>query len=498
VLTLGRIAIEARGGTVAYADTDSLYPVSGGRVVACPGGSERTDDGREGVAGMSGATVREVRLLMEDLSLYPEDLRPTDRRWVDYPTGRFRGRRTRQVPVGVPGALFLKLEAENFAGGPSWPTQAYLWALAPKRYDVYQLRKPGLSSGVGWVAEPSEEDIRTLTEVIVVKASEHALTYRDPTGNDNKVWVNEGTEYLNRKDLGYIAPEREWFDEPGLFVITLTDPQDLAKIAGPKDRRNPLRPWSRVAVGVPVYRSADDKRVVPVAPWFEGANPHALDWGDAASGERIDVRTETAKIATTDLLDTWVTIRSMRGVLAAHARGYDATALGPDGEWCGARAKGLCQPAPTTGHGFYLIGKETRRMQVVGILQDPEYVTYAEPNPWPDVRAALERLEEVPEAFRRIAAIGDVHVRTVERARQDIVNAKTKHILLEAVAAYLREGGGGPADCVAPEAAIAEYLRHEHVLPRRCVACGAPLTRPRKRYCSPACRQRSYRERKGV
>ena len=58
-------------------------------------------------------------------------------------------------------------------------------------------------------------------------------------------------------------------------------------------------------------------------------------------------------------------------------------------------------------------------MQVVGILQNPEYVTYAEPDPWPDVRAALQRLAVSPSPFRRIAEIGGIYARTVERGRQD-------------------------------------------------------------------------------
>jgi hypothetical protein len=233
---------------------------------------------------------------------------------------------------------------------------------------------------------------------------------------------------------------------------------------------------------------------VPIAPWYEGADPHALDWRDAATGRPIEVNTEPATITTTDLLDVWVTIRSMRGVFAAHARGYDATALGPDGEACGARAVGLLRPSPTTGHGVYLIGKETRRMQVVGILQDPEYVTYAEPDPWPDVRAALGRLAEVSGAFRRIAAIGRIHSRTVERGRQDHVNANTKRILLDAVASYMHVGDP-LAGSESSSATVARYLRDSRVIPRRCEGCGAPLTRPRRRYCGPACKQRAYRER---
>jgi hypothetical protein len=68
--------------------------------------------------------------------------------------------------------------------------------------------------------------------------------------------ISEGFEYLNRVACGLIAAEPEWFVEPALFVISLTHPADLDTIAGIKNRRNPLRPWSRVAIGVPVHRTA--------------------------------------------------------------------------------------------------------------------------------------------------------------------------------------------------------------------------------------------------
>ena len=81
LLRLTRMAVEARGGTVAYWDTDSVMVIAtpDGGLTPTPGGSLRTPDGQEAVRALSYREVEQVRWKMEALSPYPAQLQPFGR-----------------------------------------------------------------------------------------------------------------------------------------------------------------------------------------------------------------------------------------------------------------------------------------------------------------------------------------------------------------------------------------------------------------------------------
>jgi len=509
MLAIARLAIEAKGGIVTYGDTDSLYPATTaeGELIPCPGGAERTEDGARAVRALPVREVETVRAMIDRLSPYPGDLRPYDHVWVEQETDPVRlrvPRRQRAYPVAVRAPLFLKLEEENFAGGPSWPTQAYLWPVAPKRYALCQLTRPGPSfsvrDGVMW---PTEDDLRRLTKVRVVRASEHALTYMPPAGAGPN-YVEEGFEYLIRRDLGLPLKEPGWFAEPALFRISIAHPEQLAafEVGKRRTRRSVLRPFSRMAVGVPLSGpSHGEGRITPVAPWHQGFGVPTGRWHDLRTGDPVEVRVPRAALTERDLMGERVLIRSMWDVFLRHARRADPTKTGPDGATCGPDTAGVLTTIPTTAHGVFLVGKETRRLPLVGITQDPEYVVYAEPDIWPGARGILRDFAQRPGEKQRMAAEARVGIRTLERVIAGGRPSKTTKTALVTVAAVrarrgLREQNLWERTPEGDHAAIAAYQAQCGGLPRRCGACGAPIAGSRSRYCGPACRQHAYRTRR--
>jgi len=65
MLALLEKSLSERGGTYAMEDTDSMAIVATehGGIIACPGGRERTDDGREGVTALSCVAIASAELM---------------------------------------------------------------------------------------------------------------------------------------------------------------------------------------------------------------------------------------------------------------------------------------------------------------------------------------------------------------------------------------------------------------------------------------------------
>src|SRR5439155_19601455 len=93
-------------------DTDSMAIVATkhGGIIPCPGGQERTDDGREGVTALSWKQV-------DDISKQFAALNPYDRR-------------------AIPGSV-LKIEADNFDPQTGKQRQIYCFAISVKRYALF-------------------------------------------------------------------------------------------------------------------------------------------------------------------------------------------------------------------------------------------------------------------------------------------------------------------------------------------------------------------------
>lgn len=113
-------AVERAGGKVGYMDTDSAFVVATkkGGLIACPNGPLRLDDGAPAIRALSWEAVDAIRRDLGALLPYDRD---------------------------IVGEHVFKLEKENFAlnrdGKPDRKRreQLYLYALAEKRYAVFNL-----------------------------------------------------------------------------------------------------------------------------------------------------------------------------------------------------------------------------------------------------------------------------------------------------------------------------------------------------------------------
>jgi hypothetical protein len=139
-------------------------------------------------------------------------------------------------------------------------TPLLLDANAKKRYRQYFLQQPGphieIRNGRGVVIEPTPEEMRQLSSVYVVKASENGITYTQPEGAPD-TWVEETFALLIAEDLGIHHQAPEWADQPAITLIPANRPTTLQ----PDDR---ARPFSTYAVWNGILEGQ------AVSPWYPG------------------------------------------------------------------------------------------------------------------------------------------------------------------------------------------------------------------------------------
>ena len=243
-------------------------------------------------------------------------------------------------------------------------------------------------------------------------------------------------------------------------------------------------------------------RITPVAPWHAGFNPHTAEWHAHTTGDPIRVRYPGATLSETDLSTTYVLCRTIRDVLALHNRGVDTTAIPIDGTPACSDTAGILHRRPTHAYGVVLIGKETRRIDRVGILQGPDYTTYHHPDPWPQTREALRRVATADGHVRRIATGSGVPISTVQRAIDTgrMPTKAARRQLTRWLATDLRHAL--PADAASldrkadDDQVIARYLATTTTT-QPCHFCGKPLpTSKRNRRYHDHCRQAAYRKRR--
>jgi hypothetical protein len=347
LLMCARLLVEQAGGTVAYWDTDSLIIPSNreGGPLRCPGGPERIWDGDEAITLLSYDQIDQVRRQMERISPYPVEVAPGE------PT-------------------LLSIEPENYdAHGQR--RQLYLWATAPKNYDLYTSPEPGL--------------------IELVKCSEHALGHLEPPGRDT-AFINSGKGYLLRQELGLATTLPDWWDDWAISIITLTQPHELNiaqaaedAYAEPQERpADRVMPYSRLAVAhpLPQYAHRDGGgRVTPVAPYHDGFDPTTAAWRDLYTGQPLALHAVTRNLTESDLhhVDGRVLVKTLGAAFAANHRRHDPAMNTPTGDPCTAATTGIILERPTEAYRVELISKETRNIDRAGITEDPAYTDLLDP-----------------------------------------------------------------------------------------------------------------------
>jgi hypothetical protein len=397
------------GGSYQLADTDSMAVVStaAGGLMACPGGSERLLDGRAAVRALSWAQVEDIRDRFAALHPYDRD--------------------------AVPGSI-LKLEDENVAPDRTERRQLWGYALAAKRYALFNQGEGG--------------------RPVLRKSSEHGLGQLlnpvDPPDTEDFAegdaertsWMGTLWRGLVTEALGDAFTWPAWLDRPALGRITASSPQMLrpfTTLNQGKPYAQQVKPYNFLltAYVLPLGHLAgvDPARFHVVAP-FE-TNPRTwtkLAWMNLydPSGTRYTIRTGASLYA----VPGEVRVKTYRDVLAEYRRHPETKSLAPDGTLCSGQTVGLLRRRPVTALYLTHVGKESNRLEEVeaGLVHDPEevYTEYEDPahDPWHTLvvpvlksmpRAVLAQQVGVSE--RTIAALRNGHVLPRAAHRERLVRA---------------------------------------------------------------------------
>jgi hypothetical protein len=366
LLALLEASIEARGGTYAACDTDSLLVVSSehGGLHACPGGPQRFPDRRAAVRALSWAELDEVLAALDALNPY--------------------------APGVVPS--LVKLEDENFArigtaedGSPiverSHPVELLALAVSAKRYALYERRG---------------------TAIEVRKASNHGLgLYRSPLARDEGDWIEDAWRDIVAAAEGLpVEGPPDWHARPAVGQLPVSRPRVLRafRADGPASYERSTKPYGFLLVGHadPLVPLPDGllSPVVPIAPFSSDPDGlFELPWMDRRSAARIEVT--TAPGGEPGL----VRLRTYADVLVEYRVHPEAKSGDPRGG-LGSRASAGLLPRLHLETGAPVhIGREANQLdeEEEGALTDPDdpYVEYREERAeWEAIVPALGELRE--------------------------------------------------------------------------------------------------------
>ncbi len=201
VLAMLEVDVTRRGGTWAFADTDSMAIVATltGGLIPCEGGLERDTRGRACVRALTHAQVGQIVNRFRQLNLYNQQL--------------------------VPGSILEIDDASRDAD--SAIRDLWAWSIAAKRYATFtwQDGRPVLAEkysehGLGHLADPRQLDQRDR-----------------PLAAD--VW-----QYVLDAELWHPAAEPGWFARPAVTQRTISTPRLLRLLGGGRSSESRLRPYS--------------------------------------------------------------------------------------------------------------------------------------------------------------------------------------------------------------------------------------------------------------
>lgn len=306
-------AVERAGGTVAYMDTDSAFVVAteNGGLVPCAGGALHMEDGTPAIAALSWKQIESIRRQLGALV-------PYDR--------------------AVVGEHVFKLEDENFAldaNGDLDRTQReqlWLYALAEKRYAVYNLNDGA---------------------VRLRDCKEHGLgLYLDPKGDVShpKAWIGDVWQWVVEKALGSKPQRPKFFDRLAVARLVFSTPA----IAKPFDdlslgtRIQPFR-FMLTASAHPHDASLLGVRTRYVAPFERDPERWgALPWVNLYSHEPLAHEARTLDLATIG-----------QYIFEWEARARVVKMVSSQGKRVTSETRGLLVPMPIVATIVLQTGRET-------------------------------------------------------------------------------------------------------------------------------------------
>jgi hypothetical protein len=119
----------------------------------------------------------------------------------------------------------------------------------------------------------------------------------------------------------------------------------------------------------------------PMAVYRKGFTIEDAEWRDFVTGTRLPSVTPMPDAVTERELaaDRPLYLRTMRSLFTAHVRAPERKAVQTDGRPCTSRTASLLRPMPTEAHTMVAIGRETNYSEEAGVLNEPAYTTFPDP-----------------------------------------------------------------------------------------------------------------------
>ena len=472
MLGLCEACVSAAGGSYAFCDTDSMAVVATeqGGFAACPGGTERDEQHREGLRALSWDEVEAIRGRFESLNPYEREL--------------------------VPGSI-LELEKVN-RDEHGERRQLHCFAISAKRYALYTIDEAGEPELVDW--------------------KEHGLggfymSPLNPDDDENRDWVKELWEVIVREDgLGLPARRPAWLGRPALTRWTASHPPLLSPFGGLNAEKTSygqqVKPGNFLLVahvapgGHP--SGVEPKKFRLIAPYEKDAGL----WTGMSWRNIRDPHGPTYRLVGESLIDRGgrsfphgtVGVKTYGHVLAAYRRHPEAKSAGADGERCSRRTVGLLSRLPVQAMYLEHIGKEANfidEAQADLVGDEAEILaTYTPRRRRSLPQFVVPALRALP--LRSLADASGLPIRTVQYAREGRpLRGKQERALIAAGARLARDNlkqrhAKVPrVDLAALAAFLVESVGHQSA--RTCEGCGAELKGRQRRWCA-SCRS-DYRQR---
>ena len=487
--------VEDAGGAFVFASVDAMAIVAteAGGLLPCPGGSERIvqPGKRKPVDAVRALTWHQVDAIRERFrSLLPYDSELLPDLW--------------------------RIEGENYwASGER--CQLWAYALRGNHYALFNRSDQDQHVELRAVIDGDDEQGETDAETDLRKASEHGLAHVL-----NQQRTEEWWRWRIATELGLPANAPGWLSHPAVKMLTISRPADLrvfAQFNEGKSYAEQVKPFNFMLElgcqpdGQPLNSAAHVRLIAP----FEQDASKLADW------KGIDPRTGNSHPLTTARLTDdalqgrllygrnaeLAYVATIRNVLDRYEQGCDPKMMTPDGralrDFWPEPYRGVVTPRPLVADGTrWLVGKETHHLVatapgVIGDLDDLQNVyapdlEWLERETWEQLVLPVLRELRQPGMLAKAASVHPRRIRAILNTGE-YPRTAARAVLHRLAVKYARQQLAiWKADLASSEAEVLrQYLDHPE-RQRRCPVDSQPIT-GRAEYCSPACKQRAYRER---
>jgi hypothetical protein len=243
--------------------------------------------------------------------------------------------------------------------GEAAPRSARVRELRGCRASRFRYRNPRAASSLGQVfgvvIEPSNGDLRRLSQVRMANPSHHGITYLQPSGSPDD-WVDQQFAAHLNEYHGFDTPLPEWGNSTAISAARATRPVMVE-----------AHPSARPGSTLGITRGLLSGQAIAALPDLTG-------WVNPETYRTVAFGTDPARRSNSDFERARsIDLEFRRNVRQAQPNAVESGTGLPAGK----QSSGILAPAPTVVTSVQLIGREARRWRDGrGTFEPPEIVTY--------------------------------------------------------------------------------------------------------------------------